>query len=59
MTGEKIRQYYNELCDLYPHESFGSRSSVFIRALNDHVITRAEFEAARKYYGTLWNYSGD
>lgn len=59
MTGTEIRKLYNELCDLYPYESFGSRSSVFIRAWKDHVITRAEFEAARDYYGSLWNYCGD
>lgn len=59
MTGREVIQYYNILCDLYPYESFGSRSSVFIAGWKDHVITREEFEAARNFYGTLWNYTGD
>lgn len=59
MKDNEIRKMYNKLCDLYPHESFGSRSSVFIRALRNNMVTEEEFEAAREYYGSLWNYCGD
>lgn len=59
MIKNNVSYMYNELCGLYPHESFGSYASVFLRALNDSVITDEEFDMAKKYYGKLWNYSGD
>ena len=36
-----------------------SRCDAFGHALDDGLITREEYEAIRKFYGSLWNYTGD
>jgi len=36
-----------------------SRCDAFGHALSDGLITQAEYEYIRKFYGSLWNYTGD
>lgn len=59
MDKNNVTSMYIVLCELYPEESFGSYASVFLRGLKEHVITDEEFDRAKNYYGTLWNYAGD
>ena len=36
-----------------------SRCDAFGHALDDGLITREEYEFIKKFYGSLWNYTGD
>ena len=36
-----------------------SRCDAFGQALADGLITREEYEYIRRFYGSLWNYTGD
>ena len=45
---------------LFPHEAnYGSRASLFGKALENKVITKDEYNKARECYGELWFYVGD
>ena len=55
-----IRQLTSELAEIYPVEDmYGSRASLYGRALKDSLITREEYNKAKLYYGGLWYYTGD
>lgn len=56
----KVEETSKILEDLYPVDAnYSSRCSVYQNGLKDGIITKNEFEAARNYYGRLWNYVGD
>lgn len=59
MSNNEIRELCNKLESEYPDGGYVSRASVFNRALQDGKITEEIRDAARDYYGTLWNYVGD
>ena len=44
--------------DLYPKE-YGSRRSLYDRAMVDGVISEEEYMRAWNHYGKLWSYVGD
>ena len=50
---EKFERMYNP----YPVQM--SRAQVFVEARYDGLITSEEYHEARKFYGNLWNYTGD
>jgi hypothetical protein len=57
---EKIRQKTEELKLAYPVEgTYGSKCSLWTKALNDSLVSGDLYKAAQNYYGTLWNYVGD
>lgn len=55
----RIRERTMILTELFPLESYGSVSSLFIAGRNAGIITSEELSEAREYYGRLWSYSGD
>lgn len=59
MAGYEINALYNELSKVYSGGFSMSRAGLFNRAFNDGRITMEVLEAAREYYGRLWNYVGD
>ena len=55
-----IRQLTRELGKLYPmQDMYGSRATVYSQALNDDLITKDQYDSARKHYGALWQFVGD
>ena len=57
---EDIQILTRRLGDEYPIEDmYGSRASLYGRALKEDRITKEQYENAKKYYGNLWNYVGD
>ena len=51
---------YDKFDKLYnPYPTQMSRCSAFAQALENGLIEQDVFDAARVYYGTLWNYVGD
>jgi len=57
---ETVQETSKVLEDLYPIDAhYSSRCSMYQNGLLDGIITKNEFEAARNYYGRLWNYVGD
>lgn len=59
MTNEEIRELRRQLEDEYPDGGYASCATIFNRALNEGKITIETRDAARDYYGRLWNYVGD
>lgn len=58
LTAKDVDSKLEELGGLYPIDySYGSRSSVFGKALSDGLISREDYNVAREYYGSLWNYT--
>ena len=60
----KTRMEWNELYKKFermynPYPVQMSRSEAFCKALDDGLITNEEYNEARKFYGNLWNYTGD
>ena len=59
-TSRDWRELYNKfegMYNTYPVEM--SKAEAFGKASGDGLITDEEYEEARKFYGTLWNYTGD
>ena len=57
---EDIQILTRRLGDEYPIEDmYGSRASLYGRGLKDDLITKEQYEIAKKYYGNLWHYVGD
>ena len=51
---------YNEFESKYnPYPVQMSRAEAFGKALKDGLITDEEYNEAREFYGSLWNYTGD
>lgn len=50
---EKFEGIYN------PYNVQMSRAEAFGKAMNDGLITDEDYNEARKFYGNLWNYTGD
>lgn len=39
--------------------TYNSRMTYWRSALHAGIVTREEYDAARTYYGSLWDYVGD
>lgn len=53
-------ELYNKFEGIYnPYPTQMSRAEAFHKAMDDGLITIEEYEEARKFYGNLWNYTGD
>lgn len=39
--------------------TYGSRQSYWANAVNAGVVTRAQYDMAKIYFGNLWTYRGD
>ena len=60
MTKYEVQKLTRNLEKMYPIEgSYGSRRSLYQKALNDSVITEEQMHEAQVYYGRIWNYTGD
>jgi len=58
--GNDVSEITTILEDLYPIDAnYSSRCTIYQNGLRDEIITKEEFNAARDYYGRLWNYVGD
>ena len=57
MTFGEMYSYFESKYNPYPCQM--SRASAFQHALDDGLIDKDRFIAARKYYGNLWFYVGD
>lgn len=53
MTKNLTNEYAND------EDICRTRCSLYMKAVQDHKITMKDLNAARAYYGTLWNYTGD
>lgn len=59
-TGIEWGELYNKFERMYnPYPVQMSRADAFGRARKDGLITDEEYVEARKFYGNLWNYTGD
>nr|WP_296955181.1 hypothetical protein [uncultured Mediterraneibacter sp.] len=59
-TSSYWSKLYNKFEDMYnPYPVEMSRAEAFRKALGDGLITDEEYKEARKFYGALWNYTGD
>lgn len=59
-TGVEWKELYNKferMYNSYPVQM--SRADAFGHAREDGLITDKEYAEARKFYGNLWNYTGD
>ena len=55
-----VKELTDLLEALYPIDAgYSSRCSLYQNGLKNKIITKNEFEAAKCYYGDLWNYVGD
>lgn len=55
-----FRKMYDDFEKKYnPYPVDMSRQSAFAHALQDGLIDEETYDAAREYYGNLWNYVGD
>jgi hypothetical protein len=60
MKTEEIRKMTSELAKLYPIEyNYGSKCSLYQIGINAGIVTEEEYNAARDFYGRLWDYTGD
>lgn len=59
MNNINYTKLYNELEKNYPDGGYVSRAAIFGYALRDGKIDKDTYDNARKYYGSLWNYTGD
>lgn len=55
----RIQELETKLEEVFPEERFSSKVSLWNKGLNGHYVTQMDYESARRYYGTLWNYTGD
>ena len=59
-TRLEFNKMYNEFERKYnPYPVQMSRADAFGHALEDNLITKEVYDAAREYYGNLWFYVGD
>lgn len=59
-TGIEWGELYNKFERTYnPYPVQMSRADAFGHARKDGLITDEEYVEARKFYGNLWNYTGD
>jgi hypothetical protein len=57
---QRIADLTKKLGDKYPTEyTYGSKCSLWGRALKDEHVTSELYESAAEYYGLLWFYTGD
>ena len=54
-----IRQQCILLISKHPEIAYCSRATIFQKALEDGEITEAQYNAAKEYYGKLWEYVCD
>ena len=48
------------LLDVYPVIAYhNSPQGLWVKGLNDGIVTREEYDWAKDYYGSLWNCAGD
>ena len=59
MTSEEICKSTNTLESMYPDGGYVSYQAIYQHGLNDGIITQNEYNEAKKFYGSLWNYVGD
>jgi hypothetical protein len=52
-----VREQFGE--SAYRNLSYSSACTTFQEGLRLGLITSAEFDQGREYYGRLWNYVGD
>ena len=57
MTFSEMYSYFEDKYNPYPVPM--SRASAFQHALDDGLIDKDMYIAARKFYGNLWFYVGD
>lgn len=58
INGIPIKSATSVLWEVYDEEYFFSYKDLYIQALRDGVVTKDEFETAKKYYRNLWDYLG-
>lgn len=57
---KNFREMYAEFERKYnPYPVQMSRQAAFAAALADNLIDEETYKEAAKYYGSLWNYTGD
>ena len=57
---ENMRNQHNAILSLCPtHQRYGSSQGQYSWALHVGLISRQEYDAAKSYYGSTWNYCGD
>lgn len=54
-----ISSLTQKLENMFKQEAWGSKATLYGKALSEKTITRDEYNEARKYYGKMWNYAGD
>jgi hypothetical protein len=54
-----VTELMKKIHSQYRYACYGSPCSAFTDALNDKFVTNEEYAAAKKFYGSLWNYVGD
>lgn len=59
MKKEEICNLTNKLISMYPDGDYVSRQAIYQCGLNDGIVTRNEYDEAKRFYGSLWNYVGD
>lgn len=59
MASEEIRKLTNTLESMYSDGGYVSRQTIYQHGLNDGIITQNEYNEAKNFYGSLWNYVGD
>lgn len=59
-TEVEWKELYNKFERMYnPYPVQMSRADAFGHAQDDGLITDKEYAEAHKFYGNLWNYTGD
>ena len=59
MKNTDYTKLYIELEKEYPDGGYVSRATIFGYAFRDGMIDEDTYDNARKYFGSLWNYTGD
>lgn len=59
MTANEIIELTRKLTRKYPDGGYVSCATIYSHAVNDGTISKETWDEARKYYGRLWNYTGD